>query len=81
MYHANVSVGLIVIGFSSIYLYNMCLDVAFVDRSIEYRSITGKGSFHTHFMVCVMLIIEYRTVTVNCRTAIKAMFLYIYISV
>ena len=34
-------------------------------------------SFHTHFIVWVLLIIEVITVTVECRTIIKVLFLYI----
>jgi hypothetical protein len=32
--------------------------------------------FHTHFRVCVMFIIKVGTVTLKCRTVIKALFLY-----
>jgi hypothetical protein len=35
-----------------------------------------QGPFHTHFKVLVILLIEDPTVTVKCRTAIKALFLY-----
>ena len=50
--------------------------VAFIDRSKEYRSTAGYGSFHTHFGVWVMLIVEYPIVTVICRTAIQVLLLY-----
>jgi predicted MarR family transcription regulator len=42
---------------------------------VEYRLITGYGSFHTHFSVCCNAIIE-DTVTVKCRTTIKVLFHY-----
>jgi hypothetical protein len=35
------------------------------------------GSFQTHFMVWVLINVEDPTVTVKCRTAIKALFLYL----
>ena len=38
---------------------------------------TCYGPLHTHFRVIVMLIVEDPTVTVNCRTAINALFLYL----
>ena len=38
---------------------------------------TCYGPLHIHFRVIVMLIVEDPTVTVNCRTAINALFLYL----
>jgi len=54
-----------------------CPDVAFIDKSIEYRSTAGQGPFHTHFKVWVLLIVEDPTMTVKCRSAIKALSLYL----
>ena len=57
--------------------------VAFISGSKEYLSTAGQGPCHTHFRVCVLFIVEDRTVTVKCRTVIKALFLYLnlYLSV
>jgi len=49
-------------------------DVVFIDRSKEYRSTAGSRSFHTHFRVQVIPIVEDQTVTVKWRTAIKVQF-------
>jgi hypothetical protein len=42
----------------------------------SFKNNTCSGPFHTHFMVRVILIVIDPTVTVKCRTAIKALFLY-----
>jgi hypothetical protein len=47
-----------------------------IDRTKENHSTAELGSLHTHFGIWVMLIIEYPSLTVNCRTAIKLLFLF-----
>jgi hypothetical protein len=53
-----------------------CPDVAFIDGSKAHRSTTGYCLFHTQFRVCFVLLDKDSIVTVNCRTAIKVLFLY-----
>jgi hypothetical protein len=47
-----------------------------IDRSKQYHWTPGYWQLHTHFRVSVILNVEVPTVTVKCRIAIKALFLY-----
>ena len=59
------------------YIWKLSLSNAFcIDRTKENYSTAELGSLHTHFGIWVMLIIEYPSLTVNCRTAIKLLFLF-----
>ena len=56
--------------------WQKCPDVTFTYGSKEYHSTADLMTFHSHYRVWVLIIIEDPTVTVKCRTAIKVLFLY-----